>query len=54
LISSPLTHDLAEAVRLGDRIAILKDGRVMQTGAPKNILKKPANDHVRSFVSTLT
>jgi len=49
-----ITHDLAEAVRLGDRIAILKDGRVMQTGTPKNILKKPANDHVRSFVSTLT
>ena len=49
-----ITHDLAEAVRLGDRIAILKDGRVMQTGTPKNILKKPANDHVRAFVSTLT
>jgi glycine betaine/proline transport system ATP-binding protein len=49
-----ITHDLAEAVRLGDRIAILKDGRVMQTGTPKNILKKPANDHVRAFVRTLT
>jgi len=49
-----ITHDLAEAVRLGDRIAILKDGRVMQTGTPKNILKKPANDHVRAFGSTLT
>lgn len=48
-----ITHDLAEAVRLGDRIAILKDGQLVQAGSPQNILKKPANDHVRAFVGTL-
>ncbi len=48
-----ITHDLGEAIRLGDRIAIIKDGQVMQAGTPQNILKKPASDHVRAFVGTL-
>jgi glycine betaine/proline transport system ATP-binding protein len=48
-----ITHDLGEAVRLGDHIAILKDGKVMQAGTPQNILKKPANTHVKAFVRTM-
>lgn len=45
-----ITHDLDEALRLGDRIAILKDGVVVQVGRPADILLQPADDYVRSFV----
>jgi len=45
-----ITHDLDEALRLGDRIAILKDGELVQEGAPEEILLTPANDYVEAFV----
>ncbi|MYM35767.1 glycine betaine/L-proline ABC transporter ATP-binding protein ProV [Duganella sp. FT94W] len=45
-----ISHDLDEAMRIGDRIAIMKDGHVVQVGTPEEILRKPANDYVRSFV----
>jgi glycine betaine/proline transport system ATP-binding protein len=45
-----ITHDLDEALRLGDRIAILKDGTVSQIGTPAEILENPADDYVRAFV----
>ncbi|MCP4285919.1 MAG: glycine betaine/L-proline ABC transporter ATP-binding protein [Gammaproteobacteria bacterium] len=45
-----ITHDLDEALRLGDRIAILKDGELIQEGAPEEILLRPANDYVEAFV----
>lgn len=45
-----ITHDLDEALRLGDRIAILKDGEVVQQGEPEEILMNPANDYVEAFV----
>ena len=45
-----ITHDLDEALRLGDRIAILKDGMLSQIGRPANILLKPANCYVEAFV----
>ncbi|MGQ9371162.1 quaternary amine ABC transporter ATP-binding protein [Azospirillum sp. ST 5-10] len=45
-----ITHDLEEALRIGSEIAILKDGRVVQVGAPEDILKNPANDYVARFV----
>jgi glycine betaine/proline transport system ATP-binding protein len=45
-----ITHDLDEALRLAHRIAILKDGQLVQVGAPSEILERPANDHVRRFV----
>lgn len=44
-----ISHDLDEAMRIGDRIAIMQDGRVVQVGAPDEILNNPANDYVRSF-----
>lgn len=44
-----ISHDLDEAMRIGDRIAIMQGGRVVQVGAPDEILKNPANDYVRSF-----
>ncbi len=45
-----ISHDLDEAMRIGDRIAIMKDGHVVQVGTPDEILRAPANDYVRSFV----
>ena len=45
-----ISHDLHEAMRIGDRIAIMKDGHVVQVGTPDEILRNPADDYVRSFV----
>jgi glycine betaine/proline transport system ATP-binding protein len=45
-----ITHDLDEALRLGDRIAILKDGVLVQQGTPDDILLNPADDYVEAFV----
>ena len=45
-----ITHDLDEALRLGDRIAILKDGKVIQVGTPVDIITNPADDYVQEFV----
>src|SRR5690606_4822289 len=45
-----ITHDLDEALKLGDRIAIMKDGRLVQVGRPEEILLEPADDYVASFV----
>ncbi|MGH3375035.1 MAG: quaternary amine ABC transporter ATP-binding protein [Actinoallomurus sp.] len=46
-----ITHDLNEAMRLGDRIAMLRNGRVMQIGTAEEILTDPANDYVAQFVA---
>ncbi|NIR29056.1 MAG: glycine betaine/L-proline ABC transporter ATP-binding protein [Gammaproteobacteria bacterium] len=45
-----ITHDLDEALKLGDRIAILKDGYVVQVGGPQEILLNPADDYVAAFI----
>ncbi|MCM3720549.1 MULTISPECIES: quaternary amine ABC transporter ATP-binding protein [Solibacillus] len=45
-----ITHDLNEALRIGDRIAIMKDGKIMQVGTGEEILTNPANEYVRSFL----
>ncbi|XKE44545.1 glycine betaine/L-proline ABC transporter ATP-binding protein [Halomonas organivorans] len=44
-----ITHDLHEALRVGDRIAIMKDGRFVQTGTPEQIVAAPADDYVAAF-----
>ncbi|MFH8571155.1 glycine betaine/L-proline ABC transporter ATP-binding protein [Streptomyces sp. NPDC017993] len=44
-----ITHDLNEAMRLGDRIAVMRDGRIVQVGSAEDILVTPANDYVASF-----
>jgi glycine betaine/proline transport system ATP-binding protein len=46
-----ITHDLDEAIRLGDHIAIMKDGRVVQIGTPEDIVTAPADDYVADFVA---
>ena len=48
-----ITHDLDEALKLGDRIAIMKDGKIVQTGTPEEILTNPANDYVKAFVENV-
>ena len=44
-----ISHDLDEAMRIGDRIAIMKDGQVIQVGTPDEILRSPADEYVRSL-----
>jgi glycine betaine/proline transport system ATP-binding protein len=44
-----ITHDLREALRLGDRIALMRDGELVQVGTPAELLLRPADDHVRDF-----
>ncbi|MGZ5404128.1 MAG: quaternary amine ABC transporter ATP-binding protein [Nocardioides sp.] len=46
-----ITHDLAEALKLGDRILILRDGAVIQVGTPAEVVAAPADDYVKDFVS---
>jgi len=48
-----ITHDLDEALKLGDRIAIMKDGRIVQIGTPEEILTNPADDYVKAFVENV-
>ena len=48
-----ITHDLSEAIKLGDRIAIMRDGEVVQVGTSEEILTEPANDYVARFVENV-
>ncbi len=45
-----ITHDLDEALRIGDRIALMKDGNIVQIGTPEEIMTNPANEYVERFV----
>lgn len=49
-----ITHDLEEAMRLGTRIAIMRDGAIVQIGSPAEIVRKPADRYVADFVSGLS
>lgn len=49
-----ITHDLDEAIRIGHRIAIMKDGRIVQIGTPEQIVTEPADDYVRDFVEGIS
>ena len=49
-----ITHDLDEAIRIGDRIAIMKDGRIVQIGTPEEIVLNPADEYVSDFVSGIS
>jgi glycine betaine/proline transport system ATP-binding protein len=46
-----ITHDLAEALKLGDRILIMRDGEIIQVGTPDEVVGAPADDYVKDFVS---
>ena len=45
-----ITHDLPEALRLGSRIAIMRDGRIVQLGTPEELVGSPADEYVENFV----
>jgi glycine betaine/proline transport system ATP-binding protein len=49
-----ITHDLDEAVRIGDRIAIMRDGKVVQMGTPEEIVMHPADPYVADFVAGIS
>ncbi|MEM7463017.1 MAG: betaine/proline/choline family ABC transporter ATP-binding protein [Pseudomonadota bacterium] len=49
-----ITHDFDEAIRLADRIAIMKDGEIVQCGTPEEIVLNPATDYVREFTQAVT
>ncbi len=49
-----ITHDLDEAIRIGDRIAIMKDGVLVQVGTPEEIVTAPADDYVADFVAGIS
>ncbi|WP_299951428.1 glycine betaine/L-proline ABC transporter ATP-binding protein [uncultured Ruegeria sp.] len=49
-----ITHDLDEAIRIGNRIAIMKDGRIVQIGTPEEIVTQPADGYVRDFVDGIS
>ena len=49
-----ITHDLDEAIRIGHRIAIMKDGVIVQIGTPEEIVTRPADDYVREFVQGIS
>jgi glycine betaine/proline transport system ATP-binding protein len=46
-----ITHDLQEALKLGDRILIMRDGALVQLGTPDEVVAAPADDYVRDFTS---
>jgi glycine betaine/proline transport system ATP-binding protein len=49
-----ITHDLDEAIRMGSRIAIMKDGEIVQTGTPEDIVTNPADKYVADFVAGIS
>ena len=49
-----ITHDLDEAIRIGHRIAIMKDGRIVQIGTPEEIVTEPVDDYVAEFVAGIS
>ena len=49
-----ITHDLDEAIRIGDRIAIMKDGVIIQTGTAEDIVMNPADQYVADFVAGIS
>jgi glycine betaine/proline transport system ATP-binding protein len=49
-----ITHDLEEAVRIGDRIAVMKDGVILRTGTPEEVVTKPQHEYVAKFVAEIS
>jgi glycine betaine/proline transport system ATP-binding protein len=48
-----ITHDINEALRIADKISILRDGEIIQTGNPQDIILKPENDYIRDFIKDI-
>jgi glycine betaine/proline transport system ATP-binding protein len=48
-----ITHDVNEAFKLGDRVAVMKDGKVVQVGTPEEIIEQPADDYISEFIKDI-
>src|SRR5690625_4879950 len=48
-----ITHDVNEAFKLGDRVAVMKDGHVVQIGTPEEIIEQPANNYISEFIKDI-
>lgn len=48
-----ITHDVNEAFKLGDRVAVMKDGRIVQIGTPEEIIEQPADDYISDFIKDI-
>ena len=48
-----ISHDIHEAFKIGDRIAVMKEGKIVQLGTPKEIISQPANDYIRAFLQAI-
>ncbi|SES68248.1 glycine betaine/proline transport system ATP-binding protein [Oceanobacillus limi] len=48
-----ITHDVNEAFKIGDRVAVMKDGHVVQVGTPEEIIEEPANDYITDFIKDI-
>lgn len=48
-----ITHDINEAFKLGDRVAVMKDGKIVQQGTPEEILNNPSNEYIEDFVKSI-
>ncbi len=48
-----ISHDIHEAFKIGDRIAVMKEGKIVQLGTPKEIINQPANDYIRAFLQDI-
>ena len=48
-----VSHDLEEALKIGNRITIMEGGRIVQSGAPEDIVLRPANEYVQEFIANV-
>ncbi|MDJ0510185.1 MAG: glycine betaine/L-proline ABC transporter ATP-binding protein [Crocosphaera sp.] len=48
-----ISHDIHEAFKIGDRIAVMKEGKIVQLGTPKEIISQPTNDYIRAFLQDI-
>lgn len=48
-----ITHDINEAFKIGDRVAVMKDGKIVQIGTPEEILETPANEYIEDFIKDI-
>ncbi len=48
-----ISHDIYEALKIGDRMAMMKEGKIVQIGTPKEIINKPTDDYIRAFIQDI-
>ncbi|MEO1802633.1 MAG: glycine betaine/L-proline ABC transporter ATP-binding protein, partial [Cyanobacteria bacterium J06629_2] len=48
-----ISHDVHEAFKIGDRLGVMKEGKIVQVGTPEAIFNQPANDYIRAFIQDI-